>query len=139
MAELACEAFAKDKQMLDEATAAYGNMTQATLTSLARMLEMTPKHKDGLKIWDGFLTFGRAREARNGDWLITISHAEVRSTKPIAEQVGLLGVTFEFVVGLLMYPWMDKVLEGPAPRGNMERQLERLLKGLTIDDDDDEL
>ena len=49
-----------------------------------------------------------------------------------------MGVTFEFVVGLLMFPWMDKVLEGPAPRGNMERQLERLLKGMTIDDDDED-
>ena len=130
---------ARDKKLLDEATAAYGNMTQATLTSLARMLEMTPKHKDGLKIWDGFLTFGRAREARNGDMLITISHAKIRYLKPIAEEVGLMGATLEYVVGLLMFPWMGKILEGSAPRGNMERQLERLLKGLSIEDDDDEL
>ena len=70
--------------------------------------------------------------------MITFSHAKMRFTKAIAEQVGLLGVTLEFVVGLIMYPWMDKVLEGPAPRGNMERQLERLLKGMSIEDDDDD-
>ena len=37
-----------------------------------------------------------------------------------------------------MFPWYGSVLKGPAPRGNMERQLERLLKGLSIEDDDDD-
>ena len=138
MAELACARFSADAKLLERAKTVFGEMTQPTPTGLAKMLTETPKHKDGLQIWKGMLTFGRAREARNGDWLITIPHAKVRFTKPIAEQVGLLGVTFEFVVGLVMFPWMDKVLEGPAPRGNMERQLERLLKGMTIDDDDED-
>ena len=136
MAELACEAFVKNPQMLEEAKAAYGAMTEQTLNSLAKLLEKTPK--DGLKIWDGFLTFGRSREARNGDVLVTISHAKIRLLGPIPKEVGLLGATLEYVVGLLMFPWYGSVLKGPAPRGNMERQLERLLKGLSIEDDEDD-
>ena len=139
MAELACARFSADAKLLERAKTVFGKMTQPTLTGLAKMLTETPKHKDGLQIWKGMLTYGRAREAWNGDWLITISHAKIRFVKPIAEQVGLMWVTLEYVVGLLMFPWMDKVLEGPAPRGNMERQLERLLKELSTEDDDDDL
>ena len=70
--------------------------------------------------------------------LVTITHAKIRLLGPIPKEVGLLGATLEYVVGLLMFPWYGNVLKGPAPRGNMERQLERLLKGLAIEDDDDD-
>ena len=138
MAELACTRYTADNKLLEQAKKIFGDMTQQTLQGLKQMIDETPNHPDKFQLWKGMLTFGRAREARSGDWLVTFSHAKMRFTKPIAEKVGLLGVTLEFVVGLIMYPWMDKVLEGPAPRGNMERQLERLLKGLTIEDDDDD-
>ena len=104
MAELACARFTADAQLLERAKKVFGDMTQPTLTGLAKMIDETPKHKDGLQIWKGMLTFGRAREARNGDWLITISHAKIRFVKPIAGQVGLMGMTLEYVVGLLMFP-----------------------------------
>ena len=136
IAELVGGLFTADARLLERAKAVFGEMTQPSLTGLAKMLTEAPKHKDGLKIWAGILTFGRARGARNGDWLITISHAKVRFVEPIAEQVGLMGVTLEYVVGLLMFPWVDKVLEGPAPRGSLERQMERLLRGLSIEGDD---
>ena len=44
----------------------------------------------------------------------------------------------EYVVGLLMSPWYSSFLKCPAPRGSMERQFERLLRGLSIEDDDDD-
>ena len=56
----------------------------------------------------------------------------------VAEEVGLVGAELQYVAGLLMFPYRGRILKGPAPRGNMERQLERLLKGLSIEDDDDD-
>ena len=138
MAELACDAFAQDPKMLEGAKTASGSMVTPTLTALAKMLQMTPKHADGPKIWDGFLTFGRSREARSGDVLVTISAPKSRFLEPITDEVGLVGAELQYVAGLLMYPYRGRTLKGPAPRGNMERQLERLLKGLSIEDDDDD-
>ena len=102
------------------------------------MLEMTPKHKDGLRIWDGFLTFGRSREARSGDVLVTISAPKSRFLEPVADEVGLVVAELQYAAGLLTYPYRGRILKGPAPRVNMERQLERLLKGLSIEDDEDD-
>ena len=50
----------------------------------------------------------------------------------------MLGMSCEYVIELLSFPWCDNHLGGPAPRGTLERQMERLLRGLSIDDDEDD-
>ena len=70
--------------------------------------------------------------------LVTISPARMWFLKPTAKEIGMIGMMLEYGVGLFMLPWNDDLLEGPAPRGSLERQMERLLRGLSIEDDDDD-
>ena len=81
---------------------------------------MTPKHKDGLKLWDGFLTFGRSREARSGDVLVTISAPKSRFLEPVADEVGLVGAELQYVAGLL--PLRPGVQEKQPQPGSCKAQ-----------------
>ncbi len=100
------------------------------------MFEKT--QKEGPIIWTGLTTFARAREARNGDVIVTYSPPKGRFLRPAAKEIGMLGMSCEYVIELLACPWCDNHLDGPAPRGTLERQMERLLRGLFIDDEEDD-
>ena len=80
----------------------------------------------------------RAREARGEDEILSISPHKGRFLKAVAKEVGTLGMSCEYVIELLSFPWCDNHLGGPAPRGTLERQMERLLRGLSIDDEEDD-
>ena len=138
MAELACGKFVGTPDIHKMAEAAFGGkeVVQTTLGAVAKMLEKT--NKDGPIIWSGLTTFARAREARNGDVIVSYSPHKGRFLKPAAKDTGMLGAQCEYVIELLAFPWCDDHLDGPAPRGTLERQMERLLRGLSIDEEDDD-
>ena len=68
----------------------------------------------------------------------TFSPHKGRFLKPVAKEVGMLGMSCEYVIELLSFPWCDNHLDGPAPRGALERQMERLPRGLSIDVEEDD-
>jgi len=138
MAELACGKFAGTPEVHKLADDAFGGKTlvQATLGAIGKLLEKT--QKDGPIIWSGLTTFARARGARNGDVIVTYSPHKGRFLKPAAKETGMLGMNCEYVIELLAFPWCGNQLDGPAPRGTLERQMERLLRGLSIDDEEDD-
>ena len=138
MAGLACGKFAGTPDIHKMAETAFGGreVVQTTLGAIAKMLEKT--NKDGPIIWSGLTTFARAREARNGDVIVSYSPHKGRFLKPAAKDTGMLGAQCEYVIELLAFPWCDDHLDGPAPRGTLERQMERPLRGLSIDDEDDD-
>lgn len=135
-AEISLEIFTNNAEVLTKAKHVFGEKPVLdAMTGIAKMLELT--QTEGLSIWGPLLSYGKARETRAGDMLLELTGKRGKFNTNAAEQSGLLGIDIIYLLDMLNFTYREFNVDGPAPRGTLERQIDKMLKGLSIDDDDD--
>ncbi len=69
--------------------------------------------------------------------MLVLAPQRKRLISDTAEKHGLLGADPQFLMDLICMPFYKCEKDGPAPKGTMERRVEKALKGGSLDADDD--
>ena len=134
-AELAHEVHLADEPLRQAAEAAFGVNFAKACTGLKTFVETsTPAD---IKCWDALVSFAKTKETRDGQQLFIVAPRKARFLSEKALAVGLMGSEPEYLCDVICFPFMKFERTGPCPKGTMERQLEKALKGLYLDDEDE--
>lgn len=129
---MSCTKYETDTALMGRANIIFGEkMTQDCIAGSRKLLKGEDLKE--IREWDNFVSFGTTRETRDGGQLLVLACRKGRYIPDIAQKVGLLGTDTQFVYDLMLMPCQSNEKKGQAPKGNYERALEKLLKGLPLD------
>lgn len=133
VAEMSCTMYTSDKAEKELANVVFGvKVVDDIAAGLKRMLA---SNKVGdIREWDHFASYGLTGETRDGGQLLVLAVRKGRFISEFARSCGMLGVEAQSVFDLVLMPFRKYEKRGQAPKGSYERALEKLLKGLKIDD-----
>ena len=134
-AELALEVYQADEPLRLTAEAAFGVNFGKACTGLKTFVETTTPAD--VKSWDALVSFAKTKETRDGQQLFIVAPRRARFLSEKSNAVGLLDSEPEYLCDVICFPFMKFERTGPCPKGTMERQLEKALKGLSLDDEDE--